>query len=582
MRTSTLILCIGLCIAAVTVISWFMISADQQRQLVNENAAQAIDTTERLDREIGYGGLIHNFKNYVLRPTNSQYYENAIQNAEMALQLILELEQIDQGPIQGKPLPETRRMVEEYSGQLQVVHEMASNNASAREIDDAVRFDDAPTLNELQTVVDSLNGAYRAEAGRLERLTRMLMILNVVVGLCTAITLATLNVRQHIKNLQNQVVYIELLGQSGGIWNWNRQTDEVQYAPKFRELLGYASDDTESFPENLKASRDRIHADDIAIFAERLAHQKQTRKPFSVEFRMLDNKDRYRWFRTHAHTLFDNSGTPIRTAGTIFNIEDSKKYEHELQESNQELQRFAFAASHDLQEPLRAITGFSQLLQQRYTNSLDEKGQGYLRHIIEGVGRMKALIDDILTLSRVGQSELEFEEVNLDDCVQTALQNLSQLIRETEPEIRIGKLGTVHGHEGFLVELFQNLIGNAIKFRKPNQTAKIDIDTHTEDSRLNITVADQGIGISKTHHAQVFELFKRLHRREQIPGTGIGLALCKRIVERHHGTISLISEEGEGSTFRVSLPIEPQTDPSAQEIQHVKPRETHRHPAGRR
>ncbi|ELP31046.1 PAS/PAC sensor signal transduction histidine kinase [Rhodopirellula baltica SWK14] len=559
-----------------------MISADQQRQLVNENAAQAIDTTERLDREIGYGGLIHNFKNYVLRPTNSQYYENAIQNAEMALQLILELEQIDQGPIQGKPLPETRRMVEEYSGQLQVVHEMASNNASAREIDDAVRFDDAPTLNELQTVVDSLNGAYRAEAGRLERLTRMLMILNVVVGLCTAITLATLNVRQHIKNLQNQVVYIELLGQSGGIWNWNRQTDEVQYAPKFRELLGYASDDTESFPENLKASRDRIHADDIAIFAERLAHQKQTRKPFSVEFRMLDNKDRYRWFRTHAHTLFDNSGTPIRTAGTIFNIEDSKKYEHELQESNQELQRFAFAASHDLQEPLRAITGFSQLLQQRYTNSLDEKGQGYLRHIIEGVGRMKALIDDILTLSRVGQSELEFEEVNLDDCVQTALQNLSQLIRETEPEIRIGKLGTVHGHEGFLVELFQNLIGNAIKFRKPNQTAKIDIDTHTEDSRLNITVADQGIGISKTHHAQVFELFKRLHRREQIPGTGIGLALCKRIVERHHGTISLISEEGEGSTFRVSLPIEPQTDPSAQEIQHVKPRETHRHPAGRR
>ncbi|WP_037225708.1 sensor histidine kinase, partial [Rhodopirellula baltica] len=115
-----------------------------------------------------------------------------------------------------------------------------------------------------------------------------------------------------------------------------------------------------------------------------------------------------------------------------------------------------------------------------------------------------------------------------------------------------------------------------------NQTAKIDIDTHTEDSRLNITVADQGIGISKTHHAQVFELFKRLHRREQIPGTGIGLALCKRIVERHHGTISLISEEGEGSNFRVSLPIEPQTAPSAQEIQHVKPRETHRHPAGRR
>ncbi|CAD78983.1 light-regulated histidine kinase 1 [Rhodopirellula baltica SH 1] len=582
MRTSTLILCIGLCIAAVTVISWYMISADQRRQVVNENAARAIDTTERLEREIGYGGLIHHFKNYVLRPTESQYYEDAIQNAETALQLILELEQIDQGPIQGKPLPETRRMIAEYSRQLQIVHEMASENASAREIDAAVRFDDTPTLNELKTTVDSLGDAYRTEAGRLERLTRALMILNVILGLGTAITLATFNVRQHIKNLRNQVVYIELLGQSGGIWNWNRQTDEVQYAPKFRELLGYAGDDTESFPENVSASRDRIHAEDIAIFADRLANQKQTRKPFSVEFRMLDHEDCYRWFRTHAHTLFDNSGTPIRTAGTIFNIEDSKKYEHELQESNQELQRFAFAASHDLQEPLRAITGFSQLLQQRHTNSLDEKGQGYLRHIVEGAGRMKTLIDDILTLSRVGQSELEFAEINLDDCVQMALQNLSQLIRETEPEIRIGKLGIVHGHEGFLVELFQNLISNAIKFRKPDQTAKIDIDSHTKDSRINITVADQGIGISKTHHAQVFELFKRLHRREQIPGTGIGLALCKRIVERHHGTISLISEEGEGSTFRVSLPADTQTDPSAQEIQHVKPSETHRHPAGRR
>ena len=114
------------------------------------------------------------------------------------------------------------------------------------------------------------------------------MILNVVLGLGTAITLATLNVRQHIKNLQNQVVYIELLGQSGGIWNWNRQTDEVQYAPKFREMLGFAGNDTDSFPENIKASRDRIHADDMAVFEERLANQQQTRKPFSVEFRMLD------------------------------------------------------------------------------------------------------------------------------------------------------------------------------------------------------------------------------------------------------------------------------------------------------
>ncbi|WDQ17182.1 sensor histidine kinase [Rhodopirellula sp. P2] len=554
MRTSTLVLCIGLCIATVSIISFYMISAERQRHAVNALAAKVTDTTERLEHEIGYGGLIHNFKNYVLRPDVPQYYEKAVQNAKNANELIRELERIDQAPIQGTPLPQTTRMVAEYSGQLEVVRAMANDNATAREIDAVVRFDDTSTLNELKTAMDSLHESCRIEAERLERHTRTLMFLNVLLGLGTAVTLSTLSVRQHLKDLQNQVVYIQLLGESGGIWNWNRQTNEVQYAPKFRQMLGYEGTDRQSFPENWTALHDCLHPDDLPLFSENLTTQLKSRVPFSIDVRIRHRDGHYQWYRVHAHTLFDRSGSPVRTAGTIFNVEDRKKYEQELQESNRELQRFASAASHDLQEPLRAITGFSQLLQQRHAASLDEKGQGYLNHIIAGVGRMKALIDDLLTLARVGQSELEFAEIELKPCVDTALQNLSQLIQDTSPEIRVAELGTVHGHAGFLAELFQNLIGNAIKFRKPGETAKIAIDCQTDQSQHLITVTDQGIGIAEKHHDQVFELFKRLHRREQIPGTGIGLALCKRIVERHHGTISLVSEEGVGTSFRISLP----------------------------
>ncbi|MFG0263531.1 MAG: PAS domain-containing protein, partial [Rhodopirellula sp. JB055] len=491
MRTSTLFTCIGLCIAAVSVISLYMISAEYQRHAVNELAAKVTDVTERLEHELGYGGLIHNFKNYVLRPDEPRYYEHAVQNAAKATELIRELETIAQPPIHGVPLPETQRMVTEYSGQLQVVREMASNGATAREIDATVRFDDSPSLIELKTIVQSLNASCRAEAERLERRTRMLMLLNVILGIGAATTLATVSIGQHVRDLQTQVVYIRLLGESGGIWNWNRQTDHVQYAPKFRQLLGYDRNDRHAFPETFQAFRERIHPDDSDEFFDQLNAQQRTREPFTVEFRMLHRDGGHFWFRTHAHTLFDSHGTPIRTAGTIFNIEDKKKSENELQESNRELQRFAFAASHDLQEPLRAIAGFSQLLQQRHADSLNAKGHTYLQHIIDGATRMKDLIDDILMLSRVGQSELEITQVDLQDCVATALQNLSQLTLETSPEITVSELGMVHGHEGFLVELFQNLISNAIKFSKPNEPAKITITSEVRGSRKTIIVADQ-------------------------------------------------------------------------------------------
>ncbi|MCC9642885.1 PAS domain-containing protein [Rhodopirellula sp. JC740] len=564
-----------------------MIRADERRHEVILLSSQAVNASEQLDRELGYGGLIHNFKNYVLRPDESKYYDDAQENARVARQKIKELRQIQFGEIQGPELPETSAMITAYTSQLAVVHAMAENGASAREIDEKVRFDDQPTLDELERRIESFTDQCWLEAEKLQSQARMLMLLNVAVAIATAILLATLSIRQHLSDLRNRVVYIRLLGESGGIWNWNRQNDEVEYAPKFRRLLGFEGDDTKSIPNTIQASRDRIHPEDLASFDEQLVQQRESKKPFSAEFRMLHHDGDYRWFRTHAHTLFNGVGTPVRTAGMIFNIEDSKQYEHDLQQSNQELQRFAFAASHDLQEPLRAIIGFSQLLQQRYAGDLDDKGQSYLKHIVDGAGRMKALIDDLLALSRVGRSELEIAPVDLNDCVQTAMQNLSHLIQETNADIQVADLDVVEGHEGLLVELFQNLINNAIKFRKPGQRAKVTIDQIREDGRLVVDVSDEGIGIDQSHHSQIFELFKRLHRREQIPGTGIGLALCKRIVDRHNGSMTLVSSLGRGASFRISLPVASTSVPSSNissitEFEYAKSAEADRYLAGGR
>ena len=227
---------------------------------------------------------------------------------------------------------------------------------------------------------------------------------------------------------------------------------------------------------------------------------------------------------------------------------------HELKRSNQDLEQFAYAASHDLQEPLRMMSNFSGLLERRIKDNLDEDSRSYLHFIKDAVARMREQIKGLLTYSRVGQSEAPYEAIDLNILVKDKLKDLRQIIQDKEAVIEIGSLpDSLHCDPGQMGILFFNLIHNGLKFNH-NAKPKIRIQTTEEDQDWLIMVADNGIGIAEEYKNQVFEIFRRLHNREEFKGTGIGLSLCRKIVERHKGEIWLTSTENKGTTFYIRLP----------------------------
>jgi PAS domain S-box-containing protein len=229
----------------------------------------------------------------------------------------------------------------------------------------------------------------------------------------------------------------------------------------------------------------------------------------------------------------------------------------ELKRSNEDLEQYAYVASHDLQEPLRMVANYVELLRQRYQGQLDDKADKYIRYAANGAIRMQELVHDLLTYSRVGRSELTMKPVSLDRVVTQARENLSVAIGLDDALIESGPLPIVSGDESQLVQLFQNLIDNGIKFRgKELPVIRIDAETRRQGDAemVTISVADNGIGIDPKQQDRIFRLFQRLHTQEEYPGTGIGLAVCKRIVERQGGTIRVESELGRGSTFTFTLP----------------------------
>ncbi len=227
----------------------------------------------------------------------------------------------------------------------------------------------------------------------------------------------------------------------------------------------------------------------------------------------------------------------------------------ELQRSNEELEQFAYVASHDLQEPLRMVSSFVKLLQRDYKGKLDEDADEYIFFAIDGVNRMYALINDLLDYSRVKTGGKEFLQTDMNKVLEQALSNLKLAIDNTQAKISAKPLPTLEVDSGQMVELLQNLIGNAIKYRKPNEQPIIDIDAERKTGDWIISVRDNGIGIDPQYHERIFGLFQRLHVWGEYEGTGIGLAIAKRIAERHGGHIWVESELGKGSNFSFSIPV---------------------------
>jgi PAS domain S-box-containing protein len=230
-----------------------------------------------------------------------------------------------------------------------------------------------------------------------------------------------------------------------------------------------------------------------------------------------------------------------------------RKTAQELERSNKDLEQFAYVSSHDLQEPLRMVTGFMQLLEQKYRGQLDATGEKYIHFAVDGAKRMQQLIDDLLAYSRVGTRAQPPGAAASERAFEAALLNLRIAIQSSEAQVTRGPLPVVRADPGQLVQVFQNLIGNAVKFCGP-RPPRVHVEARREDDHWVFSVRDHGIGIEPQYHQRIFEVFQRLHGRTEYPGTGIGLAICQRIVDRHGGRIWVESSLGEGSVFYFTLP----------------------------
>jgi PAS domain S-box-containing protein len=270
------------------------------------------------------------------------------------------------------------------------------------------------------------------------------------------------------------------------------------------------------------------------------------------------------FYLTGMRTTFHDEPILIGTGTDISELVETQKkletFNQELQRSNQELQRFAYIASHDLQEPLRMVISYLQLLEQRYKEHLDQDAREFIQYAVDGASRMKQLINDLLTYSRVGSQGTRFKKLDLNHILGQAHIQLKHAIQENGAVISTEELPTIWADERQMVQLFQNLIGNSIKFRgEANPVIHIQAREHPEEWLFS--VQDNGIGIDPRYSKKIFVIFQRLHREERFPGTGLGLAICKRIVEQHKGEIWVDSQPGEGAifSFTISKHLKPST-----------------------
>ena len=244
----------------------------------------------------------------------------------------------------------------------------------------------------------------------------------------------------------------------------------------------------------------------------------------------------------------------------VQDVTERREYQRQLEESNERLEQFAYAASHDLQEPLRMISSYLQLVERRYGDVLDDDGSEFLEFAVDGADRMRSMIDGLLQYSRVGTQGVEFEPVELGAVLEDAQRNLQVKIEERDAEVSVEQLPRVEGDAGQLRQLFQNLLSNAIEY-SGDEPPRVQITAERNGSTWTVAVSDDGIGIAADDQDRIFEIFQRLHSHEHHSGTGIGLALCQRIVERHGGELWVDSELGEGATFSVAFPVlEDRTD----------------------
>ena len=357
---------------------------------------------------------------------------------------------------------------------------------------------------------------------------------------------------------------LALTGANVGLWDWNPQTSKVYYSPTFKTQLGYPPEvEWDSF----EVWETRLHPDDHAkALATVESYFARTSEDYKSIFRLQCKDGSYRSILAQGKAVFDEHGQPLRMTGVHVDITEQVAIERELKrvnealadanelllESNVELQQFAYVASHDLQSPLRAIAGFAQFLEKDYANELDERACDYVNRIVGGVKRMQRMINDLLAYSRVETRAAAFQAVSLNDVFQDSVELLEAFIFDSNAIVTRSELPEVVGDPSQISQLLTNLVGNAIKYNRNRPC--VEVTASRQEPGWILCVDDNGIGIDEKHHAKIFEVFRRLHTRDEYAGTGIGLAICRRIAKRHGWKIYVTSKPEGGTRFSIQIP----------------------------
>lgn len=341
-------------------------------------------------------------------------------------------------------------------------------------------------------------------------------------------------------------------GSNVGIWDWNITSREMYLSKYLKSMVGLTTK-REIFKFN--DFEKRIHPDDYDDVMSILDAHLKRGFDFNVEFRMekSGDKNEYIWVKMRGHAIWDENKKPYRMAGSIFDTTDRRNALEQLTQTNHSLERFAYVCSHDLKEPARIVENFTDLFLTKYADQIDDVGREYLNHVIDSSRTMQQMIKDILSYSQLENKSTAFVNVDCDEEIQKVIKNLDLTLKETDADIIYKGLPVIKADRIQIYQIFQNLIGNAIKFCDKDKP-KVIISAEDKGEEWQFVVKDNGVGIKPEYSNKIFGVFQRLNHKEDYPGTGIGLSICQKIVQKHGGRIWVESTPGQGASFYFTLP----------------------------